>query len=84
MLNSHWGRAYLARKSKRQLEALREHVRLITKVIALTLSLSLSVSLSQFVCYLRMYDKDSGFQIVPCHRYSSETCGAKVVVTQEW
>jgi hypothetical protein len=34
--------------------------------------------------YLRMYDKDAGYQIVGCDRYSDESCGAKVVVTQEW
>lgn len=27
VLNSHWGRAYLMRKNKRQLEALQEHVK---------------------------------------------------------
>ncbi len=34
--------------------------------------------------YLHMYSEDSGFEIVSCKRYSSETCGAKVVVTQSW
>lgn len=34
--------------------------------------------------YLHMYDNDAGFEIVPCSRYSDETCGAKVVVKQNW
>ena len=38
----------------------------------------------QFLKYLRMYSGDSGFDIVPCNRYSGETSGAKVVVTQSW
>ena len=31
-----------------------------------------------------MYDKDGGFTVVPCQRYSNESCGAKVIVTQQW
>ena len=38
----------------------------------------------QFTRYLHMYDPDAGIEVVPCDRYSTETCGAKVVVTKEW
>ena len=40
--------------------------------------------LLQFARYLRMYDPDAGIEVVPCNRYSTETCGAKIVVTKEW
>ena len=38
----------------------------------------------QFARYLHMYDHDAGIEIIPCSRYSTETCGAKIVVTKEW
>ena len=31
-----------------------------------------------------MYDQDAGIEVIPCSRYSTETCGAKIVVTKEW
>ena len=38
----------------------------------------------QFTRYLHMYDPDAGVKVIPCHRYSTETCGAKIIVTKEW
>ena len=38
----------------------------------------------QFMRYLEIYSEDAGVKIIPCDRYSSETCGAKVVVTRHW
>ncbi|NXU65739.1 KMT5B methyltransferase, partial [Horornis vulcanius] len=40
-------------------------------------------SLQVFI-YLRMFATDSGFEILPCNRYSSEQNGAKIVATKEW
>ncbi|XP_014342949.1 histone-lysine N-methyltransferase KMT5C [Latimeria chalumnae] len=34
--------------------------------------------------YLEMFLPESGFQILPCGRYSSETNGAKVLATKHW
>lgn len=31
-----------------------------------------------------MFATDSGFEILPCNRYSSEQNGAKIVATKEW
>ncbi|PIO28817.1 hypothetical protein AB205_0204190 [Aquarana catesbeiana] len=31
-----------------------------------------------------MFATHSGFEILPCHRYSSERNGAKIVATKEW
>ena len=49
------------------------------------LSLSHTHSLHiQFMRYLHTYDSDAGIQIVPCNRYSNESCGAKIIVTKQW
>ncbi|XP_067850093.1 histone-lysine N-methyltransferase KMT5B isoform X2 [Heptranchias perlo] len=34
--------------------------------------------------YLRMFAAESGFELLPCNRYSSEKNGAKIVATREW
>ncbi|XP_051580433.1 histone-lysine N-methyltransferase KMT5B-like [Myxocyprinus asiaticus] len=38
----------------------------------------------QVFVYLRMFASDSGFEILPCNRYSSEQNGAKIVATKDW
>lgn len=38
----------------------------------------------QVFVYLRMFAADSGFEILPCSRYSSEQNGAKIVATKDW
>lgn len=47
-------------------------------------ALTLFLFYMQFTRYLHMYDPDAGIEVVPCGRYSTETCGAKIVVTKEW
>ena len=39
---------------------------------------------TQFTRYLHTYDPDAGIKVIPCHRYSTESCGAKIIVTKEW
>lgn len=34
--------------------------------------------------YIKIFNPKAGFVILPCFRYSSEKCGAKVIVTREW
>ncbi|KAL9955786.1 hypothetical protein ACROYT_G037165 [Oculina patagonica] len=34
--------------------------------------------------YIGIFHHDSGYKVVPCHRYSGEDGGAKVVATCEW
>lgn len=42
------------------------------------------IHIIQFMRYLHMYDVDAGIKIVPCTRYSNESCGAKIIVTKHW
>ena len=40
--------------------------------------------LSQLLRYIRIFDPDSGFVIVPCTRYSTENNGGKILSTRKW
>ncbi|NWI90726.1 KMT5B methyltransferase, partial [Pitta sordida] len=67
-----WARHYFLNKNKMQERLFKEHVEKYW-----------SFSLQVFI-YLRMFATDSGFEILPCNRYSSEQNGAKIVATKEW
>ena len=34
--------------------------------------------------YIGIFNRNAGFEVVPCNRYSGEERGAKVVATCEW
>uniref|UniRef100_A0A8C9G375 [histone H4]-N-methyl-L-lysine20 N-methyltransferase KMT5B n=1 Tax=Pavo cristatus TaxID=9049 RepID=A0A8C9G375_PAVCR len=55
----------------------------LTAIVLLLMEYYYFLSLQVFI-YLRMFATDSGFEILPCNRYSSEQNGAKIVATKEW
>ncbi|KAJ8417680.1 hypothetical protein AAFF_G00225230 [Aldrovandia affinis] len=70
LVTGDWTRQYFLPKNKAQEKLFKEHV---------------NRSFKQHVfVYLRMFATDSGFEILPCNRYSSEQNGAKIVATKEW
>lgn len=50
----------------------------------LVIKLNSTIFSVQVFVYLRMFAADSGFEILPCNRYSSEQNGAKIVATKIW
>lgn len=87
-----WCRNLFLHKSKAQEKLFKQHVRTLTFVwpVLLVCFISwaadpvLTLHSAQVFVYLRMFATDSGFEILPCNRYSSEQNGAKIVATKEW
>lgn len=59
------------------------YIKFLTAFVLLVTEKYCFLSLQVFI-YLRMFATDSGFEILPCNRYSSEQNGAKIVATKEW
>lgn len=86
-----WARNLFLHKTKAQEKLFKQHVRTLFKIYSVCLPASqLNNNLmtdfvsAQVFVYLRMFATDSGFEILPCNRYSSEQNGAKIVATKEW
>lgn len=90
LMSGEWCRNLFLHKPKAQEKLFKQHVRIPMFVLVLVCFISwaadqvLTLHSAQVFVYLRMFATDSGFEILPCNRYSSEQNGAKIVATKEW